>query len=119
MEKKKLDIMKIISSFPAEFLNLSIEEQKISIELYKLLAAGKPVPIKMLAESLGLPTEVIDNVLNKWLGVYFDDDAQIIGYWGLTLTPTSHRLLIDSQKLYTWCAWDSLFIPEILRIATR
>ena len=117
MEKKKSDIMKIISSFPAEFLNLSIEEQKISIELYKFLAAGKPVPIKMLAESLGLPTEVIDNVLNKWLGVYFDDDAQIIGYWGLTLTPTSHRLLIDSQKLYTWCAWDSLFIPEILGIS--
>ncbi len=114
MEKSKIEMINIISSFPAELLNLSIDEQKISIELYKLLAAGKPVSIKVLAESLGLSTEVVDNVLNKWLGVYFDDDDHIIGYWGLTLTPTPHSLLIDSQKLYTWCAWDSLFVPEIL-----
>ncbi len=116
MEKSKIGIIKIISSFPAELLNLSLNEQKISIKLYKLLADGKPVSIKILAESLGLSTEVVDNVLNKWLGVYFDYYAQIIGYWGLTLTPTPHCLLIDSQKLYTWCAWDSLFIPEILGI---
>ena len=26
---------------------------------------------------------------------------------------------VDDQTLYTWCAWDSLFIPEILGHTAR
>src|SRR5260370_37014193 len=25
-----------------------------------------------------------------------------------------HRFEVDGRTLWTWCAWDSLFIPEIL-----
>jgi alkylmercury lyase len=34
-----------------------------------------------------------------------------------------HRFEINGLTLWTWCAWDSLFIPEILaqtaRVASR
>jgi alkylmercury lyase len=30
-----------------------------------------------------------------------------------------HRFEVDGHKLSTWCAWDSLFIPEILGRSAR
>ncbi len=36
-------------------------------------------------------------------------------YWGLAIAETKHRLEVDGRALYTWCAWDSLFLPEILQ----
>ena len=30
-----------------------------------------------------------------------------------------HRLELDGRTLWTWCAWDSLFIPEILGEVAR
>jgi len=46
--------------------------------------------------------------------VFYDDDGRIVGYWGLALTEMAHRFIVNGQTLYTWCAWDSLFIPQIL-----
>jgi alkylmercury lyase len=31
----------------------------------------------------------------------------------------AHRFLVNGQTLYTWCAWDSLFIPQILGKTAR
>jgi alkylmercury lyase len=25
-----------------------------------------------------------------------------------------HRLRVEGRQLYTWCAWDALFIPELI-----
>ena len=30
------------------------------------------------------------------------------------MKPTSHRFEVDGKILYTWCAFDTLFIPQIL-----
>src|SRR5467141_2937053 len=45
---------------------------------------------------------------------YADKDGQIIGFGGLAVREMPHRFKIDGRTLYTWCAWDSLFIPVIL-----
>lgn len=29
-----------------------------------------------------------------------------------------HRLVVDDQTLYAWCAWDSLFIPPLINKTT-
>src|SRR5438105_3553591 len=47
------------------------------------------------------------------------NETRITGYWGLALSPTAHRFLIRGRLLYTWCAWDSLFIPELLGESAR
>ncbi|MBI3023518.1 MAG: hypothetical protein HYY68_07325, partial [Thaumarchaeota archaeon] len=52
-------------------------------------------------------------------GVYYDDTRAVIGFWGLALPEMPHRFQVDGRTLYTWCAWDSLFIPEILRKTAR
>ena len=51
--------------------------------------------------------------------VQYDDDRAVVGFGGLTIRPTKHRFEVAGRTLYTWCAWDSLFIPEILGQTAR
>lgn len=71
---------------------------------------------KMLADQVGLSVEEVGDVLKRWHGVHYDDAHRIVGYRGLTLSETKHRFSVNGQLLYTWCAWDALFIPEILGV---
>ena len=38
----------------------------------------------------------------------------MLGFGGLAAAPLSHKFELDGRTLWTWCAWDSLFIPQIL-----
>jgi hypothetical protein len=37
----------------------------------------------------------------------------VLGFGGLAVAPMHHRLEVDGRTLWTRCAWDSLFVPEI------
>jgi alkylmercury lyase len=38
----------------------------------------------------------------------------------LTIAPMMpHRLRVDGRELYGWCAWDTLFLPELLGVAAE
>ncbi len=110
---KKL-IENFLSAFPAEYINLSRHEQQIAAQTYRTLSKGIPVSIADLSASLGLETEYIKSITDEWAGIYYDDEKRIIGYWGLALTKMGHRFIVDGRTLYTWCAWDTLFIPQII-----
>ena len=58
---------------------------------------------------------MILSTLEGWYGVYYEDGGDVIGFWGLSLPEMNHRFMINGRTLYTWCAWDSLFIPEIIQ----
>src|SRR5207249_3865040 len=80
----------------------------------RLLAEGVPVSRQQIAVPLNLPGDVIENTLHQWWGVYYDAQLHVTGYWGLALPQTAHRLTIEGKTLYAWCAWDTLFIPELI-----
>ncbi|MGH7253764.1 MAG: organomercurial lyase, partial [Nitrospiraceae bacterium] len=105
----------IISLFPEEFLKLNVDEQRVSVQIYRLLAEGRPVSVKEIAAALDLPEDYVTTILKGWPGVFYDDEERIIGYWGLALPEMTHRFTIDGRTLYTWCAWDGLFIPELIK----
>ncbi len=117
---KKLDLeeltAKVLSELPTD---ISAEEQEVSLQLFRMLAKGRAVAIEELAEALDLPEEHVASVLEQWNGIYYDDEHRIIGYFGLAVRETSHRFEVDGQGLYTWCAWDTLFIPAILQRTAR
>ncbi len=46
--------------------------------------------------------------------VHRDERGRVLGFGGLAAAPMHHRFEVDDRMLSTWCAWDSLFIPEIL-----
>ena len=123
MENAKPDLEEmattVISLFPKEFITLSPEEQRVSVQLYRLLADGEPVPRERMATTLNFSNEVVNNILNRWPGIYYDDDDNIVGYRGLALPKMAHRFEVNGRTLYTWCAWDALFIPEIIKKTAR
>jgi alkylmercury lyase len=48
---------------------------------------------------------------------FFDSQDQVVGYWGLSLPAvyeSPHKMTIDGQTLSAWCAWDTLFLPQLL-----
>lgn len=93
------------------------EEKRLGLEVYRQLAHGEPVLSARLAEALEVPTRRVDELLEhphlKCL-TYTNREGQIIGFGGLAVREMPHRFTVDGRTLYTWCAWDSLFIPGIL-----
>lgn len=88
--------------------------QRMAVTLYRLLSEGEPVPISRLAAALGVTEDAVRATLDRY-PVFYDDEGAIIGFGGLTVVEMPpHRLNVGGRTLYTWCAWDSLFIPAIL-----
>jgi len=41
----------------------------------------------------------------------------VVGYWGLAIPAayaSPHRFTINGKSLSAWCAWDTLFLPQLL-----
>jgi alkylmercury lyase len=94
------------------------EERRLGLEIYRELATGEPVPTSRLAEAMDLATQEANELLshpNLRCLTYTDKEGQIIGFGGLAVRPMPHRFNLERRRLYTWCAWDTLFIPIILR----
>lgn len=107
---------KIVSAVP----KFGRMERQLAVKLYRLLAAGEPVSPARLAEALNLSETRVRDTLARWPGVYYDDSGSVIGFWGLAVPEMSpHRFEVGGRTLYTWCAWDSLFIPGILGKTAR
>jgi len=88
--------------------------RRVAVKLYHLLAEGAPVPIVRLAQALNLPDATVSEVLSRY-PVFYDDQGAVVGFGGLTVTKMPpHLFRVEGRALYTWCAWDSLFIPGIL-----
>ena len=51
-------IKDFLSLFPENLMQLSVEEQQVSLLLYKLLVKGRPVTYKDVADELGV--EIIE-----------------------------------------------------------
>jgi len=103
----------ILNCFPS----LNLLEQRLSLDLYRLLAQGEPVSRDVLAHRLAVPVETVKQILDRWPGVFFDSQQRVVGYWGLSI-PTAytgpHQFRINNRTLSTWCAWDTLFLPQLL-----
>jgi alkylmercury lyase len=92
------------------------DERQLALAVYRLLAAGEPVPASALAPELGGSEAEIAATLESWPGVFRSDDGRIVSFWGLAIPEMPHRFRVDGRELHTWCAWDALFIPELIGI---
>ncbi len=95
-------------------MRLTEEEQLVSIQIYRLLAEGEPVSLEKLAMSANTSQDSVKAILDSWPGVLYDVAGRINGYWGLALPKMAHRFKVDGKELYAWCAWDTLFMPELI-----
>ncbi len=113
----KLHLNELAASIVECFPTLNLLEQRLSLKLYRLLAEGQPVPRAALAERLEVPVETVNRILDGWPGVFSDTERRIVGYWGLSIPAayeSPHTLKINGRTLSAWCAWDTLFLPQLV-----
>lgn len=93
------------------------EEQRAGIGLLRELARGQPVTIDQLAQALGLrrslaETLVRSSTLSPY--IHLDEGGKIQGFMGLAVSHAGHEITLDGRRLWTWCAYDTLFLPALL-----
>ncbi|MGH7672579.1 MAG: organomercurial lyase, partial [Gemmatimonadales bacterium] len=105
------------AALDAALPGFSPEEQRVAVTLYRELAKGQPVDAVQLGRALGRSATESRALLERdsiKVFVYPDEQGRVLGFGGLAAAPMHHRLELGGRTLWTWCAWDSLFIPEIL-----
>ena len=105
----------VLAAYPA----LDEFEQRLSLALYRELARGVPVTPQVLAGRVGASSDEVARRLNDWPAVRRDELQRIVGYWGLTIVPTQHKMRVAGRELYAWCAWDTLFLPALLGVSAE
>lgn len=86
----------------------------LAVTLLRLLANGAPVSTEELAEASGGCADDVAQRLAALPSVEFDEAGRVVAFIGLSLRPTAHRVALGEETLFTWCAWDTLFLPALL-----
>lgn len=103
-------VERLVGALPA----LNEADASLALALYRELAQGAPVARRRLAQRVGLAVDDVDSTLERWPGVFSDERGDIVGFWGLALPPMRDELYVDGRRLHAWCAWDTLFLPQLL-----
>ncbi len=93
------------------------EQQRVAVAVYRELAKGKAVSLSQIGEALEEPSiEALDLLNQEPLRrfIYRDENGRVAGFAGIATAPMHHEFNLSGRKLWTWCAWDGLFIPLIL-----
>lgn len=109
-----VDVRGLAERVAATFPELTERGRRVALEAYRSLALGRSVPDYAVAAATRLQIREVRDELDAWPGVYRGETGRIVGFWGLTLNETRHRFEVGGKALYTWCAWDALFLPELL-----
>jgi alkylmercury lyase len=82
--------------------------------LLRELARGQPASGAVLAAGTSRDEHDVTATLARWPNVRRDQQGRVEAFGGLSLRPTNHSFDIGDRQLYTWCAWDTLFLPALL-----
>ncbi len=98
------------------FHRAEVGAQRVQLALYRLIAAGLPVSGDGLALAVGRDPVEGAEILAAIPASNFltDSGGQIVGFRGLGQVPTRHHLGFAGKRLFAWCAFDCLFLAELL-----
>lgn len=110
------------AAMPRLIPRLEPEEQRAALVLLRELSRGEPVATADLARALEVSTAEAQRLLSESAlrtFAFAATDGRTEGFWGLTTRPTHHRFTVGGRTLWTACAQDSLFMPELLGETAR
>lgn len=112
MNEQDTDIDARVAALEDTFLARS--DAPLALSLLRVLAEGRPVSTEALARRSNVREEVVAERLATWPTIERDENDRIVACTGLTLRPTPHTFDLGENRLFTWCAWDALFLPKLL-----
>jgi alkylmercury lyase len=90
------------------------DQQRLQLTLLRLLAEGAPVEPERLSGHTELPDSEVRALLAGWHGVHRDEVGRVVAFRGLSVVEAPHRLRVEGRELFTWCAWDTLLLPQLI-----
>jgi Alkylmercury lyase len=97
-------------------IDLHGNEARLFVQTVRRLTQGQPLTEKEMEEiaaGLSMTLENANDVL-KWLAER-NDDGDIVGLAGLSLNDWNHSLRVNGRDFTTWCALDTLYLPQIIQ----
>jgi len=122
MKSTQPDVDSYWKALAAALPRFAPDEQRAALTLYGELAKGSAVSVEQFARALEAPVHEAHALLERdsiRSLIYRDEDWRVLGFGGLAAAPMSHRFEVRGRTLWTWCAWDSLFIPQILGVVAQ
>jgi alkylmercury lyase len=98
----------LASTFPC------CDDAPLALALLDELAKGEPVSVSHLARAVERGQADLAATLDGWPNVHYDHLGRVVAFAGLSVAPSEHRFEVAGRQLYTWCAWDTLFLPSLL-----
>lgn len=118
MQEKTVNIVDQLWAAAVERLPaLTPDEQRAGMALLAELSRGEPVTAARLAQAMAVEeTQASQYLRDSGLSrlVHSDEQGSAFGFFGLSTLPTEHRFTVGGRELWTWCAADTLFLPELL-----
>jgi alkylmercury lyase len=94
---------------------------RLLVAMWKEIAKGRPVTHPVMGEiirKLGISRDEALEFLTRM--AERDENYDIIGILGLSQAKNwLHHFSINGVELRTWCAWDTLFLAQILKQTVR
>ncbi|MGH7820905.1 MAG: organomercurial lyase [Candidatus Binatia bacterium] len=119
MGERRPNVTELADTLVSAFPKLDPVKRRVAIATYRRLALGRPVPVRDIGAEAGVVEAEVRRILGEWIGVFRDPEDRIVGFWGLAIPKMKHRFEVDGVALHTWCAWDTLFLPELLGRTAR
>ncbi len=96
-------------------LDYGPERSRLLVRVLRTLALGRPVTGRDV-DGLAAEAGVAPDEAQVFLRAVTERDGtdRIIGVLGLSLGEHPHRFAVNGQRLSTWCAEDTLFLPALL-----
>jgi len=88
-----------------------------SEEVYRHLMKGEKLSIEKFAILLGKSIPDSEKILT--LHGEVNTQNQVVGFLGISLIETIHKLLVGGNTFYTWCAADTLLFPRFLGFSAK
>ena len=105
----------LAARYRAAMPNLDPRLQNAALALLRFLAQGEPVEVQRVADATGLPGDYLAATLAAAPGIFQDERGRVTGALGLSVVEVgNHRLHIDGRSLSARCAFDTLYLPELL-----
>ena len=104
MQQGPIDLSDLARKLVGAFPRPSPDESAIALAVFRELARGRPAEIHGIAEQADSSAVLVQGTLADWPSLVWDDRGRVMGFCGLGLQATRHRIGLGDRTLYAWCA---------------